>query len=140
VASQKNKTTQTEASVDTYFAAIPDPARRADCEALAGMMGKATGEPARMWGPAIVGFGSVHYKYASGREGDICRLGFASRKDAIVLYIGLGDAIEQHAGVLGRLGKHKVGKGCLYVRKMGDVDAEVLQELLKAQAVARGSS
>jgi hypothetical protein len=127
-----NKTQQTAASVGAYYAAISDPARRADCEALAAMMQKATGEPATMWGPGIVGFGSNHYKYDSGREGDMCKLGFASRKDAMAL-CGLG--IEANADLVARLGKHKTGKGCLYIRKLDDVDANVLKQLLAAGAM-----
>jgi len=126
-----NKTQQSDASVAAYYEAISDTSRRADCEALAAMMRKATGEPAKMWGPGIVGFGSDHYKYESGREGDMCKLGFASRKDAIALY-GLG--IEANADLVGRLGKHKTGKGCLYIRKLDDVDAKILQQLLDAGA------
>ena len=129
-----NKTQQTDASVEAYFAAIPDPARRADCEALAAMMQKAAGQPAKMWGTAIVGFGSIHYKYESGREGDTCLLGFASRKDAMALYIGLGAGLEAHAVALAKLGKHKTGKGCLYIQRMQDVDTNVLMALLKTSA------
>lgn len=134
-----NKTQQTEASVDNYFAAIPDPSRRADCEVLAAMMQEATGEPAKMWGTGIVGFGSIHYKYESGREGDTCLLGFASRKEAMVLYIGLGAGLEAHAAALAVLGKHKIGKGCLYIQRMHDVDAKVLMTLLKASVAAKRS-
>jgi len=126
-----NKTQQTDTGADAYFAAIADPARRTDCEKLAVMMQKATGEPARMWGPAIVGFGSYHYKYESGREGDMCKLGFASRKDAMALY-GLG--IEANADLVAKLGKYKTGKGCLYIRKLDEVDAKVLKQLLAAAA------
>jgi hypothetical protein len=129
VAKQQNKTTQTDASVEAYFAGITDATRRADCEKLSTMMHKATGEPAKMWGPAIVGFGSHHYKYESGREGDMCKLGFASRKDAMALY-GLG--IEANAELVAKLGKHKTGKGCLYIRKLDDVDTTVLKQLLAA--------
>lgn len=125
------KTVKTEASVEAYFAAIADEARRADCEALAAMMAKATGEPATMWGAGIVGFGSYHYTYDSGREGDMCRLGFSSRKDAIACY-GLG--IEENAALVAQLGKIRTGKGCLYIRKLADVDAKVLEKLLKAGA------
>jgi len=127
MAKQQNKTTQIDASVDAYLAAIGDPFRRADCEALAAMMQMATGETAKMWGTAIVGFGSYHYKYESGREGETCKLGFASRKDAIALY-GLG--LEAHAEQLKKLGKHTTGKGCLYIRKLEEVDAKVLQQVL----------
>ncbi|HTA64093.1 MAG TPA: DUF1801 domain-containing protein [Xanthomonadaceae bacterium] len=126
-----NKTTQTEASVEAYFAAIDDPTRRTDCEKLAAMMHKATGEPAKMWGPSIVGFGSYHYRYESRREGDMCRLGFSARKDAMALY-GLDP--EGNAAMLEKLGKHKTGKGCLYIRRLADVEAGVLEKLLKAGA------
>lgn len=134
-----NKTQQTDASVEAYFAAIPDPARRADCEALTAMMQKAAGEPAKMWGTAIVGFGSVHYTYESGREGDTCLLGFASRKDAMALYIGLGAGLEAHATNLAKLGKHKTGKGCLYIQRMQDVDPKVLMALLMTSVAAKRS-
>jgi len=131
MASSKNKTVQTDAGAEAYFAAIADPTRRGDCEKLAAMMQKATGEQAKMWGPGIVGFGSYHYKYESGREGDMCRLGFASRKDAIALY-GLG--IEANADLVAKLGKHKTCKGCLYLRKLDDLDEKVLKQLLAAGA------
>jgi hypothetical protein len=130
-----NKTQQTVSGPEAYFAAIIDPDRRADCEALAAMMAKATGEPAKMWGAGIVGFGSYHSTYESGREGDMCKLGFSSRKDAMALY-GLG--IEDNAALVARLGKVKTGKGCLYIRKLADVDAKVLAQLLKAGAGRHG--
>jgi hypothetical protein len=129
-----NKTQQNEASVDAYFAGIADASRRSDCEKLATMMSNATGEAAKMWGAAIVGFGSYHYKYDSGREGDMCRLGFSSRKDAIALY-GLG--IEANAVLVDKLGKHKTGKGCLYIRKLEDVDEKVLAQLLSVGAKSK---
>jgi hypothetical protein len=126
-----NKTQQTATGPDAYFAKIADATRRADCEALSAIMSKATGEPAKMWGAGIVGFGSYHYKYESGREGDMCKLGFSSRSDAIALY-GLG--IEDNAALVAKLGKIKTGKGCLYIKKLADVDAKVLTQLLKAGA------
>jgi len=128
---KSNKTIATASGPEAYFAAIADPARRADCEQLAAMMAQATGEPARMWGAGIVGFGSYHYRYESGREGDMCRLGFSSRKDAIALY-GLG--IEENAALVAQLGKVKTGKGCLYIRKLADVDGKALAKLLAAGA------
>ena len=131
MATKQNKTQPTASGPESYFAAIADPLRRADCEKLAAMMGKATGEPATMWGAGIVGFGSYHYRYESGREGDMCRLGFSSRKDAIALY-GLG--IEDNAALVAKLGKIKTGKGCLYIRTLADVDAKVLDQLLQAGA------
>jgi hypothetical protein len=129
-----NKTTQTTASADDYLAAIEDPARRADCEALAALMQKVTQEPPKMWGPAIVGFGSYHYVYESGREGDMCVVGFSSRKADITLYLqGLREGQD---ALLASLGKHKADGGCLHIKRMGDVDASVLEALV-ANAVAR---
>jgi len=132
----ENKTKRTEASVESYLSAIEDEARRGDCEALAKLMAKATKQPPKMWGPSIVGFGSYHYKYESGREGDSCLTGFSSRKSDITLYLG--------ASVLGgeqlsKLGTHKTGKGCLYIRKLSDVDLKVLEQLIVA-AVAEKKS
>jgi hypothetical protein len=124
----ENKTRQTEASVAGYLAAIADPARRADCEALAALIGKVTKQPARMWGTAIVGFGSYHYVYASGREGDSCVVGFSSRKSDISVYLqGLAEGQE---ALLARLGKHKADGGCLHIKQMSDVDAKVLEKLV----------
>lgn len=126
----ENKTRPTQASVEQYFAAIADSDRRKDCGILARLMAKATKHPARMWGTSIVGFGSHHYKYASGREGDICQVGFSSRKGDISIY-GTASAPAQEE-LLARLGKHKTGKGCLYIRKLADVDVKVLEQLVAA--------
>jgi len=124
----ENKTKPTEASVESYLAAIGDEARRKDCEALAQLMAKATKQPPTMWGTSIVGFGSYHYKYDSGHEGDSCLVGFSSRKDAISVYL-LG-CFPEREELLSKLGKHKSGKGCLYVRKLSDVDLKVLEQLV----------
>ncbi len=129
----KNKTQETDASVAAYFEAIADPARRADCEALADLLGKATKQPAKMWGTAIVGFGSYHYVYDSGREGDACVVGFASRKAAIALY--LQGAQEPGGGWPAALGKFKGDKGCIHIAKLADVDTAVLKQLV-ARSVA----
>ena len=129
----ENKTQPTQASVAGHLAAIADEARRRDCEALAELMAKATGLSPVMWGPGIVGFGSYHYRYPSGREGDCCLVGFASRKGDISVY-----ALAEFPGrdeLLARLGKHKMGKGCLYLRRLSDVDPEVLGQLV-VQSVA----
>ena len=124
----ENKTKQTQASVEAYFAAIADPARRADCEALAALIAKVTKAPATMWGTAIVGFGSYHYVYDSGREGDSCVVGFSSRKSDISVYLkGLAEGQE---ALLARLGKHKADGGCLHIKQMSDVDAKVLEKLV----------
>lgn len=125
-----NKTQPTDASVRAYLDAIDDPARREDCEHVCAMMARLCGEPAVMWGPGIVGFGSYHYHYESGREGDAPRIGFASRKTDLTLYT-LGDFEGQHE-LLAKLGRHKVGKSCLYLRRLADVDLAVLESIVEA--------
>jgi hypothetical protein len=129
----ENKTKQTEASVEGYLAAIEDETRRKDCTDLAELMTRVTGFEPKMWGSSIVGFGSYHYKYESGREGDSCLTGFSSRKGDITLYLTSGGPWKEE--LLSRLGKHKTGKGCLYIRRMSDVDQDVLAQLI-AGAVA----
>lgn len=128
----ENKTKQTKASVAAYLAAITDATRRTDCEDLAKLLAKATKHPAKMWGTSIVGFGSYHYKYESGREGDMCLVGFSSRKSEISIY-GL-NAAPDHEKLLSKLGKHKTGKACLYIRRLSDIDRKVLEKLV-AEAV-----
>jgi len=131
----ENKTKATGASVERYFASIKDDARRADCRALAKLMSKATREPPVMWGTSIVGFGSYHYVYESGREGDSCLTGFSSRKGDISIYL-----TAEFAGrdvLLARLGKHKTGKGCVYIRTLADVDPKVLEQCVVAAVAAR---
>ncbi|HTP11586.1 MAG TPA: DUF1801 domain-containing protein [Anaerolineae bacterium] len=130
----ENKTKPTGASVESYFATIQDESRRKDCEALAKLMRKATKEPPKMWGTSIVGFGSYHYKYDSGREGDACLTGFSSRKDAMSIYLA---CLPQHEALLAKLGKYKMGKGCLYIRQLSDVDPKILEELVKRAAIER---
>ena len=124
----ENKTKVTEASVESYFDAIEDEDRRKDCEALAKLMTKATKLPPKMWGTSIVGFGAYHYKYESGREGDSCLTGFSSRKTEISLYLTASVLAQEE--LLSKLGKYKVSKGCLYVRKLSDVDLRVLERLV----------
>ena len=131
----ENKTKATDASVADYLAAIDDEARRKDCEALADLMAKATKQPPRMWGASIVGFGSYHYRYASGREGDTCVVGFSSRKGDISMY-GL-NAAEGAAELLPKLGKHKAGKGCVYIKRLSDVDLKVLEKLVAGAAAGQ---
>jgi hypothetical protein len=131
----ENKTKASDASVADYLAAIDDEARRKDCEALADLMAKATKQPPRMWGASIVGFGSYHYRYDSGREGDTCVVGFSSRKGDISVY-GL-NAAPGAAELLSKLGKHKAGKGCVYIKKLSDVDLKVLEKLVAGAAAGR---
>ena len=121
-------TKATDANVEAHLAAISDPSRRADCVAIAELMHRITGEPPKMWGPTIVGFGSYYYQYESGHKGNSCLTGFASRRGEIVIYLvasGLGQ--EQ---LLAQLGKHKMGKACLYIRRLSDVNAKILEKLI----------
>lgn len=131
----ENKTKETDASVDRYLAAIPDEKWRKDCQALARLMARATKQPPKMWGSSIVGFGRYHYRYESGREGDMCLVGFSSRKNEISVY-GLKAAPDYDA-LLPKLGKHKSGKGCLYIKSLGDIDLKVLEKLAADAAAAR---
>jgi hypothetical protein len=123
-----NKTVETSADVAAFVAGVADPGQRADTEALIAMMANASGHPPKMWGPSIIGFGSYHYKYESGREGDSLRIGFSPRKGQTVVY--LMDGYDDHADQLARLGKHKVGKSCLYIKRLSDVDRNVLGEMI----------
>jgi len=125
----ENKTKQTEASVDTFLQGV-DQARRKDCQTLIKLMRRVTGQKPKMWGTSIVGFGSYHYKYASGREGDYPLTGFSPRKNDLTLYLMAG--FERHEKLMAKLGKHKTGKSCLYVKNLSDVDLELLEELVKA--------
>ena len=123
------ETTPTDDGPRAFLASIEHDTRRSDGLALLQMMSEETGEAPRMWGPSIVGFGSYHYVYESGREGDAARVGFSPRKASLSLY-GLTSAPESEA-LLARLGKYKVGKSCLYVNKLADVDEDVLRELIR---------
>jgi hypothetical protein len=131
----ENKTKGTEASVESYLSAIKDEARREDCEALAKLMTKATKQKPKMWGTSIVGFGSYHYKYESGREGDSCLTGFSSRKGDISVYLVAGFPGQED--LLAKLGKHKMGGGCLHVGKLSDVDHKVLEQLIVGSVAER---
>ncbi|WP_203294837.1 DUF1801 domain-containing protein [Maricaulis parjimensis] len=126
----ENKTQPTQVSPADHVASIEHPVRRSDAETLLDMMSRITGWEARMWGPSIVGFGEYHYKYDSGREGDFMRTGFSARKANLVVYIMPG--YTDFSSILARLGKHKLGKSCLYINKLADVDLDVLEELIRA--------
>jgi hypothetical protein len=129
------KTKKTKESVAAFIAGIEDPQARKDCKTLVGLMQAATGAKAKMWGSRIVGFGDYHYKSpATGREGDWFMMGFAARKGTLTLYLMSG--IHSHEALLGKLGKHKTGKGCLYIRRLGDVDGAVLKMLVRQSAKA----
>ena len=131
----ENKTKATNVSVTAYIDGLSDPRQRSDAKELVELMQRASGEKPRLWGPSIVGFGSYHYKYESGREGDMPLISFSPRKAAMVLYSMLADA--EAKTVLAKLGKHTTGKGCLYIKKLADVDKRVLETLIK-NAVAHG--
>lgn len=120
------KTKPTEVAVDAFLEAVPDPQRREDANAIRAMMERVTGKPARMWGPSIIGFGS--YRYPCRKNwGTMCRLGFSPRKAELVLYV-LTESERQDA-LLARLGKHKTGRSCLYIKRLSDVDQDVLEAL-----------
>ena len=123
------KTRKTNASVSQFLNSIEDDQRRKDAKTVAKMMRAITGKAPKMWGPAIVGYGSYHYKYASGREGDWFLTGFSPRKQALTLYIMSG--FHEKNPLLDKLGKFKHGKSCLYVKKLEDIDLEVLEKLIK---------
>lgn len=120
------KTKPTADDVDAFLTASP---HIEDARALAALMGRVSGEPPTMWGPAIVGFGTHHYRYESGREGATCRIGFAPRKAELVLY-GLF-ASEEERAPLDRLGRHRTGKGCLYIKRLDQIDMAVLEEMIR---------
>lgn len=124
----ETKTRPTDASVDSFLDAVKHPVRRSDGKAVRAMMERATGERAVMWGPSIVGFGSCHYRYASGHEGDMPRVGFSPRSANLVLYVG---GFPEYEALLAKLGKHKSSKACLYLNKLADVDSQVLEEIAR---------
>ncbi len=123
------KTQKNKASVEEFISGVDDEGKRDDCRVVIDMMRDVTGEEPAMWGPSIVGFGSYHYKYASGREGDWMKTGFSPRKQALTLYIMSG--FSDYDALLAKLGKYKTGKSCLYVKSLADVDLEVLRELVE---------
>ena len=125
----KMKTVPTIASVDAFIAAVDDAQKREDCHAVAAIMAEATGASAQMWGTSIVGFGTYHYRYASGREGDFMEVGFSPRKRALTLYIMAG--FSEYGDLLAKLGKHTTGKSCLYIKRLADVDQNVLREMVE---------
>ncbi len=124
------KTKPTQVDVTTFINAVADEKQRADAHKLVDIMTQLSGYPAKMWGPSIIGFGQYHYKYDSGREGDMARIGFSPRKGQTVLYIT--DGFAGHADLMAKLGKYKTGKSCLYIKRLSDVDEAVLEQLCAA--------
>lgn len=125
----ENKTRTTDKSVQAFIDSVEDERKREDCLALVQLMQDVTGEEPRMWGDTMVGFGSYHYKYASGREGDMFLAGFSPRKQNLTLYIMAG--FDEYQALLSRLGKYKTGKACLYVKSLRDVDMDVLKDMVE---------
>jgi len=123
------QTVPTKASVSGFMAKVKDPQKRADSQEIAAMMQEATGERAVMWGPAIVGFGSYHYKYASGREGDMPIIGFSPRKQSLTLYMMRG--FEGSGALLKKLGKFEMSVACLYIKRLDDVHVPTLKKLIR---------
>ena len=122
------KTRETEASVEDFLNGVEDESVRGDCRKISEMMSAATGAPPKMWGANIIGFGSQNLKYASGRELDWMIVGFSPRKANITLYLSTGEAWNED--LLGKLGKHKTGMGCLYIKRLANVDEDVLKKLI----------
>jgi hypothetical protein len=122
------KTVKTDASVDDFLASVENETRRKDSLVLLDMMRRATGMEPAMWGPSIVGFGETHYVYASGREGDWPEIGFAPRKTNLAIYVL--DPSENFSELRDKLGKHRVGKACLWINKLADVDLDVLEQII----------
>lgn len=125
-----NKTKEADASVDNFLQGLADETQRADALVLAQMFGEVTGEPAQMWGPAIVGFGRYVYAYDSGGTGETARLSFSPREGRLALCVLPGQGGYEH--LLAKLGRHSIEGGCLYIRRLADVDSAVLHEILKA--------
>jgi hypothetical protein len=123
------KTQKTDASVDKFLNSVNEERKRKDSFTILEIMKEITGDEPAMWGPSIIGFGSYHYKYKSGREGDWFLTGFSPRKQSLTLYLHYG--FDQYESLLNSLGKHKTGKACLYINKLDDVDKSVLKELIK---------
>lgn len=126
------KTKPTGASVAQFISAIPDPVRRGDCRTLASLMRRATGAKAEMWGESIVGFGRFHYRYDSGREGDWFLAGFSPRKQDLTVYVMGG--LKDNAALLAKLGTHRMSAGCLYLRRLAEVDLAVLEAIVARSA------
>lgn len=124
------KTQKNDGDVETFLDSIENDKRRQDCRRVVALMHDISGEEPAMWGPSIIGFGSYHYKYASGREGDWFVTGVAPRKQSLTLYIMAG--FTRYDELMRRLGKHKTGKSCLYINKLEDIDQDVLRQLIEA--------
>jgi hypothetical protein len=130
----ENKTRASDDSVAAHLAAIVDESKRLDAQRLIDLMGAITGEAPRRWGPSMIGFGSIRYRYESGREGDTFLTGFAVRKSELVVYL-VAEGVDQGA-LLTKLGRHKMGKSCLYLKRLADADQPTLQRLIENSVAA----
>lgn len=130
MAKAKLKTTETSASVSAFLNAVKDEKKRKDAKRILKYFKKITGKKPKMWGPSIIGFGQYQYKYESGREGVMCKTGFSPRTNALTLYVDAGSPRLEK--LMAKLGKYKTGKSCLYVKKLDDVDQDVLKEIIKS--------
>ncbi len=128
VAGGSNKTTPTDGDVGAFLDAVADEQRRRDARLLLDLMREVTGQPAVMWGTAIIGFGSRHYRYASGREGDVAAVSFSPRKAQTTLYLTGG--LEEYEDLLASLGPHQAGQGCLYLKRVDQADAQALRDIV----------
>ena len=129
MAKAKNKTIENETSVQDFLNSVKDEQKREDSFKILDMMQEISGYEPKMWGTSIIGFGSYHYKYDSGREGDMCRIGFSPRAQSLTLYMITG--YSESSDDLVRLGKHKTGKSCLYIKRLSDVDEDVLRDMIQ---------
>ena len=129
---QENKTRPTQVDVESFLGTVENKTRLQDARTIIEIMQRLTGEPAVMWGPSIIGFGTSHYRYESGREGDVPLVGFSPRKANLVLY--LGKSFEGYDTLIAQLGKHKTGASCLYINKLADVDLRVLETMIDRSA------
>lgn len=128
-----NKTQPTSTSIAEFIESLDDERRQTECNQLVDLMREESGQEPVLWGPAIIGFGQYHYRYESGREGDFMRVGFSPRKQNLSIYIIPG--FKPYQAVLERLGKHKVGKSCLYIKRLEDVDISALRELVRQSLI-----
>ncbi|MCU0728877.1 MAG: DUF1801 domain-containing protein [Sphingopyxis sp.] len=130
MADSPNKTQAQDGNVAAFIAAVPDERRRNEAGIIDAMLRRVSGEEPVMWGPSIIGYGRYHYRYDSGREGDMCRIGFSPRKAKLVLYIV--DGFPGHADMLARIGKHTTGQACLYITRLDAIDLAALEQLCAA--------
>jgi hypothetical protein len=130
------KTQKTGSSVAEFLASIPEEGQRKDSKELSKMMTRITGAKPKMWGPSIVGFGEFHYRSKAGSEGDWFKVGFSPRKQDLTLYLALSDVASEYDSFLDRLGKHSTGKSCLYIKRLEDVDRQVLEDMIAKAAAS----